>query len=192
MSKKTYSENFFSEIHKKKIHHLFKVLDTDGSGVLSPVDFACVGEQIIAKSGLSKSERKSKVVLLKAHRLFIQLLTDIENPELTIELWEWVSFFKNQIESADREILDHYIQRTSRHIFDLFDSDRDGFIDHDEYIDMLSAYRISAHIATESFQELDSNDDNRISKEEMINGLNNFFLSDDEKAKGNLIFGGWK
>ncbi|SNS95282.1 EF-hand domain pair [Ekhidna lutea] len=186
------SRSVFSETQKRKVHHLFNVLDIDRNGQLQPNDFVNVGKKIVAQLGLRERSRSGKLILLKSHRLFVQLLTDLHNPELSLTLWDWVAFFRDQIESDEPGILDHYIHRTSRHIFDLFDMNKDKLISQEEYANMLTIYNIPHKMAIQGFEELDSNSDNYISCDEMVQGLNNFFRSSDVNAKGNLIFGDWK
>ncbi|WP_421763482.1 EF-hand domain-containing protein [Ekhidna sp.] len=181
----------FSETQKRKVHHLFNVLDIDRNGQLQPNDFVNVGKKIVTQLKLSEDSRSARLILLKSHRLFVQLLTDLDNPELSLTLWDWVAFFRDQIESDQEGILDHYIQRTSRHIFDLFDMNKDKLISREEYANMLTIYNIPQDAAIQGFEELDENQDNFISADEMVVGLGNFFRSSDENAKGNLIFGRW-
>ena len=182
----------FTEINKRKVHHLFNVLDIDRNGHLQPEDFVNVGRKIIYQLGLDEGARSSRLILLKAHRLFVQLLIDIDNPEMNLTLWDWVEFFRNQIESEKGKILKHYIHRTSRHIFDLFDMNRDRLISRDEYANMLTIYNIPQNTAERGFEELDTNSDNFISADEMVSGLKAFFISSDANAKGNMIFGDWR
>jgi len=184
--------SIFSETQKRKVHHLFDVLDIDRNGQLEPDDFVNVGRKIIAQLDLDQSSRSARLILLKAYRLFVQLLADLENPEMNLTLWDWIEFFKNQIESSNGKILKYYIYRTSRHIFDLFDMDRDKRISRNEYANMLTIYNIPQNTAIEGFNELDTNKDDFISAEEMIEGLKNFFNSDQSNAKGNMIFGNWR
>lgn len=186
------SQQIFSETQKRKVHHLFDVLDIDRNGQLEPDDFVNVGRKIIAQLDLDMESRSARLILLKAYRLFVQLLADLENPEMSLTLWDWIEFFRNQIESSNGKILRYYIYRTSRHIFDLFDIDRDNRISREEYANMLLIYNIPQHSAIEGFNELDANHDNYISVEEMIEGLRNFFSSDQSSAPGNMIFGDWR
>lgn len=184
--------SIFTETHKRKVHHLFNVLDIDRNGQLQPDDFVNVGRKIITQLGLPIESRSARLILLKSHRLFVQLLTDLDNPEMNLTLWDWVEFFRNQIDSSNGKILKHYIHRTSRHIFDLFDMNRDKMISREEYANMLTIYNIPQNTAEQGFEEMDSNGDNYISADEMVEGLKNFFISGDINAKGNMIFGDWR
>jgi len=191
-TKQETSRSIFTDVQKRKVHHLFNVLDIDRNGKLQPDDFINVGRKIIAQLELDKDSRSARLILLKAHRLFVQLLIDLENPEMELTLWDWVEFFRNQIELSNSRILDYYIYRTSRYIFDLFDINKDKMISRKEYSNMLTVYNIPQNTADVGFEELDTNKDDFISSEEMVTGLKNFFKSSDIKAPGNMIFGDWR
>ena len=126
-NKEDTSRSIFSEIQKRKVHHLFNVLDIDRNGKLQPDDFINVGRKIIAQLELEEQSRSARLILLKAHRLFVQLLLDLDNPDMELTLWDWVEFFRDQNESPDARTLDYYIYRTSRYIFDLFDVNKCSF-----------------------------------------------------------------
>ena len=148
------SRSIFSEIHKRKVHHLFNVLDIDRNGKLQLDDFLNVGRKIVAQSNVDEHSRSARVILLKAHRLFVQLLIDLENPDMELTLWDWVEFFRNQIESPNARILDYYIYRTSRYIFDLFDLNNDKLISREEYSNLLTVYNIPQNTAKAGFEDL--------------------------------------
>ena len=189
---KATSRSIFSEIQKRKVHHLFNVLDIDRNGKLQPDDFINVGRKIIVQLNLDKESRSARLILLKAHRLFVQLLIDLENPDMELTLWDWVEFFRNQIESSNSRTLDYYIYRTSRYIFDLFDVNKDKLISREEYAHMLTVYNIPQNTAKIGFEEMDTDKDNFISSDEMISGLKNIFKSSEPDANGNMIFGDWR
>lgn len=186
------SRTVFSHVHKRKVLHFFNVLDIDRNGILQAEDFVNVGQKIIDKLGMSDQSRHGRLILLKAHRLFVQLLTDVQNPDMELTLWDWVDFFRTQIESEEASTLYYYIHRTSRHIFDLFDTNRDQKISKEEYADMLAIYNMPHDTATKGFKELDTDNDDQISMDELTEGLRNFFCSGSSEARGNFIFGDWR
>ena len=70
-------------------------------------------------------------------------------------------------------------------------TNKDKLISREEYSNMLTVYNIPQNTMKIGFEELDSNEDNFISSQEMIEGLKNFFKSSQMKARGNMIFGDW-
>ena len=181
-----------SEIQQKKINHLFQILDTNKNGSLQLDDFTHVSEKIIKCLKIEIGSRKGKLIETKANRLFIQLLIDTHQSELSISLRDWMKFFEKEILSEKQGSLDGYIHRTTFHIFSLFDLNADNKISMEEYANMWSIYGIPKGECTEIFNLLDENGDSVISSQEIINGLNDFFISSDPNAPGNFIFGHWE
>ena len=103
-----------------------------------------------------------------------------------------MKFFEKEISSKKKGSLDGYINRTTYHIFSLFDINDDSQISLEEYSNMWSIYKIPPEECAASFNLLDENGDLVISSKEMVSGLNDFFTSSDPNAPGNLIFGKWE
>ena len=180
-----------SEIQQKKINHLFNVLDINKNGSLQLDDFVQVSEDIIEHLNVDRNSRAGQLILIRANRLFVQLLIDTGQPELSISLWDWMKFFEKEVSAEKSGSLDSYIFRTTFHLFALFDLNDDNQISMEEYSNMWSIYRIPKESCDKSFRLLDHNNDLVISAEEMISGLNDFFTSSDPGAPGNFIFGEW-
>ncbi|MBV6648080.1 MAG: EF-hand domain-containing protein, partial [Cyclobacteriaceae bacterium] len=104
--------------------------------------------------------------------------------------WDhWVHFAEEVIVNGDEDVFNQYVDEFVGEIFDNFDTDNDGYIDLDEYIDLLVGYRIEVRFAAKSFRKLDRNKDNLISRGELISAVKEFFRSDVEDAPGNWLFG---
>lgn len=189
-----------SGVQLQKAKHLFKVLDNNKNGSLQLDDFVGVSDEIIAHLGWSEADRKSRVLINKATRLFIQLaidiegvdLVDIEDAEVNINFDDWMNFFNRELTKKPTEgLLDHYIHRTSYHLFSLFDFNDDEFISKEEFDMMFGVYRIPVEAREKSFSMLDKNGDGMISSEELISALEDYFESPDPDAPGNWLFGDW-
>ena len=163
-------------------------------------DFVGVSDEIISHLGWSDADRKARVLINKASRLFIQLAIDIEGTDLleiddvdvSISLEDWTNFFNKELKnSTEGGLLDHYIHRTSYHIFSLFDFNDDEYISKEEFKMMFGVYRIPTEACEKSFNMLDKNGDGRISSEELISALEDYFESSDADAPGNWLFGDW-
>ena len=182
-----------SEIQQGKIAHLFNVLDSNKNGELQIVDFVDVSEAIIAHLGWKSGDREAQLLIRKASRLFIQLLIDIDEPEMTISFHDWMRFFEKEIEAEEESgLLYYYVHRINLHLFTLFDLNKDNYIQLNEYANMLSVYEVSNTECKKSFDALDTNKDGQISRSELIQGLDDFFRSPKENVPGNWIFGDWK
>jgi Ca2+-binding EF-hand superfamily protein len=182
-----------SSVQQSKVAHLFNVLDSNKNGELQLEDFVEVCEEIIRNLGWNGDEREAKLMLRKTTRLFIQLLMDVNKQEMTITFHDWLKFFEKELEKKEGSgLLYYYIYRINHHLFNLFDLNNDGYIDFSEYVNMFGVYNISMNECQESFNKLDHNHDDRISREELIHGLDEFFKSSREDARGNWVFGNWK
>ncbi|MEQ9467462.1 MAG: EF-hand domain-containing protein [Ekhidna sp.] len=177
-----------TDVQKQKILHFFNVLDHNGNGVLEHSDFEQVGDHISDIIGHSANSRERLLLRLKAHGLFIQILKDIDKDEAELSPAEWVRFFEEAVLSKPND----YVNQSSTYLFSLFDQDGDGHIDEREYLDMFKAYGLYMSVAKKAFDMLDINGDGRISGGELVKAFEDYFLSPDEKAPGNWIFGDWR
>ncbi|GAB4236303.1 MAG: hypothetical protein Tsb0034_10820 [Ekhidna sp.] len=177
-----------TNVQKQKISHFFNVLDHDGNGLLQALDFELVGSAISDIIGYSENSTDRLELKLRAHRLFVQVLKDIDKKEAEITLKEWLRFFAEVVLTKPND----YINQSSTYLFSLFDQDGDGYIDEKEYMDMFKAYGLYSAQAKKAFDLLDLNGDGQISGGELVKAFEDFFLSKDEKAAGNWIFGEWK
>ena len=176
-----------TEVQKQKIAHFFHVLDNNSNGILEQDDFDLVGEAMSDIIGLEENSVTRLDLKLRAHRLFVQILKDLDKEQAQLTLEEWVSFFENVVLAKPND----YINQSATYIFSLFDQDMDGHIDEQEYIDMFKAYGLYMSVAKKAFDKLDLNGDGRISGGELVKAFEDFFMSSDKKAPGNWIFGDW-
>ncbi len=183
-----------SEFQRKKLHYFFELLDLNRNGLLQLNDFSDMAEQVRLRLELEEGSRAHKTIADKATRLFHQLLTDIspqESQAITQE--EWITYFDKRLGGryAD-EALTVYKELIFRYIFDFFDHNHDGFITKNEYNIIFEIFGLDKNYLEESFGRLDKNDDQKISRYEILAALEDFLSSDDESAAGNWIFGYWE
>lgn len=177
-----------TDVQKQKITHFFNVLDHDGNSLLQPEDFQLVGDTISDIVGFNENTRERLELKLRAHKLFIQILKDINKEEAILSLAEWIQFFEEVVLTRPND----YVNQSSTYLFSLFDQDGDGYIDQKEYMDMFKAYGLYSAQAKKAFDMLDINGDGQISGGELVKAFEDFFSSSDENAPGNWIFGEWR
>lgn len=177
-------------IQKRKLTHLFNILDADKNGILQPDDFTIVADRISNLLGYSKDSNSRLSLEARSFRLFIQLLTDLNKEEASIYYEEWIELF-DKILLKNERLMYSYIQRTAAYMFMLFDQNGDQVVSEEEYMDMFRAYNISDEYVRIAFKKLDDNGDGVLQKDEIIYGFHDFFMSSDPDAKGNWIFGKW-
>ena len=182
-----------TQLQSQKLRHFFNILDYNKNGVLQQDDFDRVGVNLCANFDIPEGTDDYQKMILKSRRLFHQVLKDLNKTSgSTITIKEWLQLFDQIIDQQDMEKLKYYIKLTTIYIFDLFDVDKNGIISLDEYVDMFTIYHIDVKYSAKSFLNLDTNNDDSISKVELFNAVTDFFISDDTDAAGNWIFGNWE
>ncbi|NQZ76671.1 MAG: EF-hand domain-containing protein [Ekhidna sp.] len=177
-----------TDIQKQKITHFFNVLDNNSNGSLEKDDFELVAESISDIIGHEENSVSRLELRLRSHGLFVKVLKDLEKVEAKVALDEWVQFFDKIVLAKPND----YINQSATYLFSLFDQDMDGHIDEKEYMDMFKAYGLYMSVAKKAFDMLDLNSDKQISGGELVKAFEDFFLSEDENAPGNWIFGDWR
>ena len=177
-------------IQKRKITHLFNVLDVNRNKELQPDDFIAVANRISDLLEYPEKSRKRVALQVRSFRLFVQLLADLQKEETSITFDEWMRLF-TVVLLKNEQIIKNYVRRTTAYIFMLFDHNNDHVVSEEEYINMFKVYNIDEEYARIAFKKLDENQDGVLSQDEVISGFHDFFLSGDSAAKGNWIFGKW-
>lgn len=89
----------------------------------------------------------------------------------------------------DRDAVRAYARGDAQLMFDAMDVDGDGRIAAAEYRIYLEACGMDASAADEFFAHADLNEDGRMTRAEMSHAMEEYLLSDDPEAGGNLLFG---
>ena len=174
-----------------RLTYLFRLYDYDRNGCLDIDDIASVIEKVEDRmSSMRARERwKYEKIVDKAVKFFHKLLREIPHDgEQQIELSRWIQFFEAQME--EDEYLEEYVEMMINFMFDLFDEDNDGYISEEEYEFFYEIFDIDKESFQNAFSNLDLNNDNRVSRYEMIRQLEAYFM--DDLANGddsNEVFG---
>ncbi|CAF0977118.1 unnamed protein product [Didymodactylos carnosus] len=137
----------FSEEQIAVFEESFSVLDRDRDGHISDYEI----RSLMNSLGYSPSEEDIGAVIKKV---------DLDgNGKVDFE--EFLTMMQRRKSTGE---LDHEL----KHVFDVFDKNRDGFIDKDELYDMLK--RLGENITEEDvvdmIEEADTDEDNKVSYEE--------------------------
>ena len=95
---------------------------------------------------------------------------------------DWLMFCEKYLFNDSTDHYDTFVNNLVSKIFEFFDTNKDGFISQDEYIDMFVAMGADRNYSYKVFDQLDVNGDKLISEEELLESINEFFKSDDPKA----------
>ena len=183
-----------STFQRSKLIYFFHLLDLNRNGLLQFNDFSEMVEQVRLKIGLEERSMAHKRIADKGTRLFHQLLSDISPAEhQSISEEEWISYFEKRLGGKFSEMaVTTYKELIYQYIFDFFDHNRDGFITKNELKSLFEIFGADLEYLDKSFAKLDKNEDQKISRYEILAAIEDFLISDDKEAAGNWIFGNWE
>ncbi|WP_258103626.1 EF-hand domain-containing protein [Marinoscillum sp. MHG1-6] len=182
-----------SEFQTRKLTHFFNLLDFNDNGVLTRDDFEAIAENLCVLWGFKEGSADYKRVIEKSHESWNSFIQFTEDPySIEASLSQWLGFCDMNMMSIDENAYKALVSAFVSEIFDYFDSNDDGYISLDEYVDLFMAFRIEIRYSARSFTKLDLNGDELISKNELNLAVSDFFRSDDENDGGNWLFGFWK
>ncbi|MEP1032540.1 EF-hand domain-containing protein [Ekhidna sp.] len=177
----------------KKWIFFFYVLDANRDGVLEPSDIDEIINRLLnARPGLfSKVEAKHlRYITLKSFdRLLIEAGT---GKQRKISILEWVRIIKKNNETDKESYFIRWFSVSAvRFLFDLFDHNKDGFIDFDEFESLYQILGLNRGNIIFAFKQLDINKDGVLSKAEMYEAITDYFSSSNA-AINNYVFGQYK
>lgn len=182
-----------TDLQQQKLVHYFNVLDYDKSGTLEQKDFLSIGENLSVLWGFPEGSDEYKASLIRCGRIWDDFRKFIDkDQDNAASLDEWLEFADETIVNGDEELYSRHINKVSMEIIDLFDTDGDGYLSLNEYLDLFMAYRIEIRHSAKAFTKLDKNQDDLISRDELLLAIREFFRSDNESAPGNWLFGFWE
>jgi len=177
-----------SALQRQKLEHFFGVFDTDHDGYLERSDFESLVQNLAAVRGASPGSPDYDDL----HSLWMMVWDQLEkesdvNRDDIVSPDEWCNLADQILSSGDgyATVMNAIGLRT----FDQIDGDGDGEITPDEWAAFYAAHEIDRAAADEVFEQFDTDHDGRLSREETMDRLHEFFNSDDPSAPGNSFFG---
>ena len=178
-----------SDLQKKKLGRLFKVLDTDHNGVLERNDYTTVVSNLARTNGWQPGSEEYSAVETLYMTIWgnLKALADVNN-DGQVSFQEFVDFHDQMLSTP--EMYDQITVGTVDLLFEAFDRNRDGQFSRDDFRDFFTGYGITDQAAAdEAFQKMDKSGGGKVSKEEALERVKEFYFSTDPAAAGNWLFG---
>lgn len=189
------TSEFLTDFQRRKLLHKFNLLDIDQNGVIEYKDFHHVIEQLAEARGYGEDDPRYQRLLGSNQGLWIALqnFCDVdEDGEITTD--EWLNYHAAALYRAHE--FDHLVPgfETTLGAFtaflrELLDSDGDGVVTRDDYLELSRAHNIDDTEAEATFKAIDRNGDGRLTLDEVSTLVRDFYLCDDPSAPGNSFFG---
>lgn len=180
-----------SDLQTNKLERFFYILDFDRNGIIEEADFLAIAENLCVLWGLDEDSAEHAKVMSSFAEDWKQFNFFVNNNDEKANWDHLVEFADKMIVNGDPELFATYVDGFAGEIFDNFDTDGDGYISLNEFIDLFVAYRIEVRFAAKAFRKIDLNHDDLISRGELISAVKEFFRSDDPDAPGNWLFGNY-
>jgi Ca2+-binding EF-hand superfamily protein len=163
-----------TQAQRDELGRMFKLLDTDGSGVVTKSDFeekvravASVGNR---EPGTPEYDRVESCYTNQWNSLKSAADTN-DDGEVTQE--EWLAWAEKAV--SDSGTFEKLVKETASAIFDVMDLDGSGTVSFEEYKKVNEIHGLDEATARKMFDEIDGDLDGSITKEEHLTTQDWFF-----------------
>ncbi len=177
-----------TELQKKKLTHYFNAFDVDKNGALGKADFDKIVNGYAEAYKITQDSATYQYISSTYAKRWDALEKDADkNADKKVSLDEWLSYQDKLLNDSKSDFL--WLKVASMFI-DVQDIDKDGAWSLEEYKIMYKIHGIgNESLAAEIFSKLDFDGDGKIMKNDIMNLVADFYLSDNPQAPGNLFFG---
>ena len=178
-----------TDFQKRKLVVEFLLFDRDHDGVVEADDFRGVAAGLAAENGWSDGSSEATRIRAAYESLWDAFWspadTDGDGRVNLEERFQAVAYF----ESMPRDEAKAAATPVIRGLFDALDTDDDGYISVEEYARFLRANGAGADAVTEAVQRVVGDQDGQLSRDEYVDLMFDYYLSDDQEVRANWAFG---
>lgn len=176
-----------TEFQTRKWTHLFHIYDVDGNGVVTREDFDLKAQAVARIRNIELADDQYRQLHAKIMEDWEKLQHTVDtNNDHKVSLSEWLDH--GAVITNDAEMYET-VMREAEEVFDAFDADKDGVLQRDEVIVMLTAWGVDTEAMASTFSRLDRSGDGRLSTDKLKTLLRQFHHSDNPDDPGNYFFG---
>ncbi|MEG3932814.1 EF-hand domain-containing protein [Microcoleus sp. T3_B1] len=177
-----------TELQKKKLTYQFSIFDVDKNGFLEKSDFDKIVNGYAETYNLSQDSETYQYLSSTYAKRWEGLAKEADtNADNKVSLDEWLSYQDNLVNDPKSDFL--WLKIASM-FHEIQDVDKDGAISLEEYKLIYKIHGIGDDsLAAEIFSKLDFDGDGKIMKNDHLNLVADFYLSNNPESPGNLFFG---
>jgi len=179
-----------TELQKRKLLHTFDLWDCNGNGYIEQADYVVVADRLAQTRGWAKGspEDAHAQAMYAAGWQFMEQFADVDHNK-QVKRDEWLTCFDSLFQNPDA--YQQLIVGTAEFNFAVADVDGDGAWTLDEYRLYLQTLNAPTDHAAAVFHQTDATGTGHMTKATLTQLLNEYFLSDDPAAVGNLLLGAY-
>jgi len=177
-----------TELQTRKLTRRFNLGDLDQDGLLESADFNRYVHRAAVQQGWT--EDSDEYQALHTHMMnWWNGLQEVADPNRDgrVSLPEWLTFHERLLSTPD--LFESVIGEVVTNDIRTYDRNGDGALDAGDYQLFFESLDISDADAAAVFAELDQNGDGLVTRDEMLQHVRDFFLSDDPAAPGSGMLG---
>lgn len=180
-----------SPLQQRKLMKLFTMYDAGNLGVLKIHNFQALVDRLAALRHWSKTSPEYNRLNEKFMHRWLHIRAEVKDrlhrkQDGSVTLEEWLAYHDQAL--GDSAYRDH-IHGLTNLIFDAVDSDASESLSLEEWTQLFQIYGIPVIYAAESFAKVDADGDQRLSREEVLQRVEEFYYSQDPASPGNFMFG---
>lgn len=180
-----------TNLQERKLMKLFSMYDADNTGILKVHNFQTLVDRLAAlrhwKADSPEYTRLSDKFMYRWFHIKAEIKDKLCEPKTSsIGLNEWILFYSEVLK--DTSYRDHIYELVNL-IFDAVDTDASGQLCIQEWRQLFQVYGIPVIYAQESFESIDTDRDQHLTKDEVLQRIEEFYYSQDSNAPGNFMFG---
>ena len=189
------SDTTLSEFQRRKLLHKFNLLDVDQNGLIEFQDFQHVIDVLAEQRGWGIGDQLFERLTASNQDLWmaVQGFCQVgEDGSVTPE--QWLEFHAQAFEQSNEfdQLVPGFettLDAFTAFVVELLDADGDGLVREEDYLVLARSHSIDDEQAKQTFSAIDKNGDGALALDEVSALVRQFYLSDDENAPGNELFG---
>lgn len=177
------------DLQVQKFTRMFNFFDQDGDGVMELDDHLVIADRAQALRGFGANTSEAHTFRSKVTAIGTMFMDNMDrNDDGRVTLNEWLSFY-DVILSAPREQYMNSVYGGIQMMLDIADADGDEKLSLIEYLIFITAFNVNYPDVPANFARLDSNGDGYISKDELMELMEQWHVSIDPADAGNYLTG---
>jgi juvenile hormone diol kinase len=177
-----------TDLQTAKLTRYFHLYDVDDDGRIARPDFERVVENVRHLHGAreeSIAHRGLREGYLGRWRA-LAASADVDQ-DGGVDLSEWLTYWDEVLADETRYWAE--VASVASLLFEAFDTDEDGVLGADEFVNFYAVYGLKSAMARQVFLDLDADGDGQVTLEELVDMAHEFYRGDDPDAAGNRLFG---